>query len=335
MDASDTTTVRPMGVDLDWLPEGDREDAWRRTVGSGFEVYDLPDVLKASAKAWDLGQSLLTDATHPHQTFIRDRARARRDGEEHVRISVELTQSSWLGFAGQEVEVAPRQVHLFDMTQPLDKRVGGGRVLCLAVAREAVEAALPGVDVHGLTLGPSGALLAEHLRALRESLEGGATLAAGPLTTATLQLVAACVAPTASRVDAARSLLGDALLRRARRYIRARCEDVHLAPDEVARAVGASRASLYRAFEAEGGVASFIRRSRLEAARAALLNPADQRRIGEIAFGYGFSSEAQFSRAFRAAFDAAPRDVREGGAPTRAAGRLDRYWFLNPLAEAA
>ena len=72
-----------------------------------------------------------------------------------------------------------------------------------------------------------------------------------------------------------------------------------------------SRTQLYRLFEPLGGVARYIQEQRLVRACAELSNPAhDHRRIYEIAFAWGFSSEAHFSRLFRHTFGQSPSEVR-------------------------
>ena len=72
-----------------------------------------------------------------------------------------------------------------------------------------------------------------------------------------------------------------------------------------------ARTRLYRLFEPLRGVAGYIQEQRLGRAYAELANPArNHRRIYEIAFGLGFSSEAHFSRIFRSTFGLSPSDVR-------------------------
>ena len=330
MSRGETPSIQSFGLDLGKLPEADRIDAWSCTVGAGFEVSGLPRALAARARAWDLGDAVLTDVDHPQQTFVRDMARVRADGLDHVRVSVELTGGSRLGVDHSEIPVATRQAHLFDMGQPMTKVVGAGRVLCMALARDAVESVLPGVDLHGMTLGRSGAYVTEHFDALAKSLAAGDGAAPASLTLATLHMVAACVSPTLERLESARPVLTSALLQRARRFIRTHSENRSLSPDQIAKAMGVSRTTLYRAFEPDGGVGACIRRSRLEAARAALSSSKDRRRISEIADDYGFSSDAQFSRAFRAMFGASPRAFRDAPQPARPEARLDGYWLQQP-----
>ncbi|AFQ52074.1 helix-turn-helix domain-containing protein [Burkholderia cepacia] len=81
-----------------------------------------------------------------------------------------------------------------------------------------------------------------------------------------------------------------------------------------------SRAPLYRAFAEDGGVTRLIRNKRLDAAYLALrYQRGPARPIGAIAAEYGFSSSAQFLRAFRSHFGFTPSDAQRDGAMHAAA----------------
>lgn len=100
------------------------------------------------------------------------------------------------------------------------------------------------------------------------------------------------------------------LLDRARRLVDDQLGSKELTPDWLSARLNVSRSELYVAFDEAGGIARFIWRRRLEAVHAALLNPHDLRRINEIAFAFGFTSEAHFARAFRSAFGRTASETR-------------------------
>jgi AraC-like DNA-binding protein len=100
------------------------------------------------------------------------------------------------------------------------------------------------------------------------------------------------------------------VLTRARAYIQHNLLEPSLNPARISEALGVSRSTLYRLFEPLGGVTGYVWERRLQLARAALLDPKRVRRISEIAFQCGFSSEAHFSRSFRKAFNIRPSDLR-------------------------
>jgi AraC-like DNA-binding protein len=268
---------------------------------------------------------VLTDADHPRQTFVRDETTARRDGVDHILVSLELTTGIQVETSRGQEMVPPGRVTLFDLARPATKLAFPGRTVCLAMSRDLIEEALPSANVHGLTLGPLGRLMADHLRSLAEHGSRIDVAATALLTLSTVQLLAACVRPSAGNLEQARPLLTLALMQRAKRYVRANCCDPALSPEKVAAQIGASRTTLYRAFQLQGGISEYIRLSRLDSARAALTDKDDPRRIGEIAYAHGFANEAQFSRAIRSAFGASPRELRHDGRDFRS-GYTPEAW---------
>lgn len=84
-----------------------------------------------------------------------------------------------------------------------------------------------------------------------------------------------------------------------------------LTPKGIARAIGVSRTTLYRAFEQTGGVQAHVMARRLELSFAALAGRRGRSpSINQIAFRHGFTSDAHFTRAFKTRFGIRPSDVR-------------------------
>jgi AraC-like DNA-binding protein len=98
----------------------------------------------------------------------------------------------------------------------------------------------------------------------------------------------------------------------AKAFIAGHLGDPRLCADVVARAVGVTPRHLNRAFAAEQTtVAQYIVARRLDQARADLTSAhLAHFRIADIAFRWGFSSQAHFSRLFRARFGCSPSQVR-------------------------
>lgn len=92
-------------------------------------------------------------------------------------------------------------------------------------------------------------------------------------------------------------------------YIDARKDHPNLTAAAIARAIGCSRAGLYRMFERRGlAVADQIRIARLNHARALLRDPALD--IGDVALRCGYADLSAFGKAFRRRFGMTPRDWR-------------------------
>ncbi len=99
----------------------------------------------------------------------------------------------------------------------------------------------------------------------------------------------------------------DALKRLVERHL----DSPALSVEFICERSGWSRATVYRLFEAEGGLARYIRkRHLLRAYRELLSGQQPHRRIIDLAVAHQFSSEATFNRAFRRAFGIPPGKVR-------------------------
>lgn len=84
-----------------------------------------------------------------------------------------------------------------------------------------------------------------------------------------------------------------------------------LSPNWLAQELGVSVRNLYRAFEEGDSICQSIMRARLERSAADLGSPMLQSAsITEIAYRWGFTDSAHFSRAFRKRLACMPKDYR-------------------------
>ena len=94
-----------------------------------------------------------------------------------------------------------------------------------------------------------------------------------------------------------------------KRFIEANLS-VELTAETICEATGVSRATLYRIFQSDGGVAGVIQTRRLVRLRAALGDARDDRPLADIAEACGFKSESHMGRLFRKAFATSPGEYR-------------------------
>ncbi|GAA0622673.1 hypothetical protein GCM10009422_18310 [Brevundimonas kwangchunensis] len=217
---------------------------------------------------------------------------------------------------GRDVRAAPGAVQFRDLGRQAASRLDRVDLTVLVVPRTTAPPVLLAREVHGLVIPPDqpGArLLRNHLSSLEglaadlpdEQLETGIQA----LLLIALRLIGGTASPAPEPVAAA--------LYRTVRTVVARHVDSRIAagapaPDSLAlaRAAGVSRATLYRAFDAEGGVVRYIRERRLHHARTALrLRHERSETIASIAERFGFASATHFSRQFRERFGYLPSEV--------------------------
>ncbi|MEM9782088.1 MAG: AraC family transcriptional regulator [Pseudomonadota bacterium] len=95
-----------------------------------------------------------------------------------------------------------------------------------------------------------------------------------------------------------------------RQYVVANLQDQGLSVQRLQAVFGASRTTVYRAFEDVGGVARFVREQRLHAIYRRLCTaPPTYGVIRTVAEEFGFSDQSVFTRAFRSLHGVRPSDV--------------------------
>ena len=246
------------------------------------------------------------------QTLRRSDAQARRAGFDS--ISLILAYSPAAGRAGERsFACRPGSILFLDLARPSESRWSGLDVINLVVPRDQLPIWLSGADLHGLSLAPgdpAARLIASHLSAFAE-VAAQLTEAQGETAlNAALLLADRALAGAPASAPAQKAALYRAVREAANRYLETRILDPRLNADRIARACAVSRATLYRAFEDQGGVVRHLQRRRLDLAREALARRIDgMPAIADIAAAHGFSSPAHFSRAFRDRFGMPPSDV--------------------------
>ncbi len=106
------------------------------------------------------------------------------------------------------------------------------------------------------------------------------------------------------------SSVRDAHRRRAEHAILKDLSNPDLSPETIADAVGISKRYLHELFaEVNCTVSQFVREERLKAARDLLQMP-NPGQMSDIAYRFGFSDQAQFSRLFKAMFGQTPSGYR-------------------------
>lgn len=125
-----------------------------------------------------------------------------------------------------------------------------------------------------------------------------------------VELLALTLDRTSEVQTGAGSPVREAHRRRAESVILKDLSNPDLSPDTIADAVGISKRYLHELFaEVNSTVSQFVREERLKAARDLLQMP-NPGQMSDIAYRFGFSDQAQFSRLFKAKFGQTPSGYR-------------------------
>ncbi|MFJ9452019.1 AraC family transcriptional regulator [Herbaspirillum sp. NPDC101397] len=208
-----------------------------------------------------------------------------------------------------------------DMGQPMRMlRPTYAHVLAFFLPRATVEAEIADADaLHGQVLAytsPLTRLLLAHLVALSQDLRSMPPAAAEEAIRVCVDLLLAAFGKQQRLTGSARSAAQSVLRGQIQRHVQSHLYHKDLTPESVLRAFDLSRPTLYRMFESEGGLGTYIRNCRLREAAEELVS-LRRTAVMEIAYGLGFSSASDFTRAFRRAYGMAPQDFRALGLDLR------------------
>ncbi len=305
-------------LDTAQVPARERFPLWHAALSPTHDA-GLPDdsdatAFTASARGWLLGKALVLESRSTPQVLRRSPRRIRADQTDHYIIHLQR-KGRWIAdAAGRSVDAGPGSVLILDMARACDARTTEIENVNIVLARDALDCLLPPFSMHGLMLdGPMGTLLRDHVESLADNLPYMHPEESESVADATCRVIAACLAPSRENIARAGVWLAATRLRQVRAYIDAHISSPQLSAQSICAALGISRTTLYNACEPMGGVTAFIQKRRLRRIHALLADPNERRLISEIAYLFGFVSNAHFSRAFRNTFGYSPREAREIG----------------------
>ncbi|TCH99094.1 AraC family transcriptional regulator [Roseococcus sp. SYP-B2431] len=296
------------------LPRAHQLDAWRGWFSSVFEV-EKPDEARqgflAESRYWALDGFGIGQVSAPGLRAVRSRELVRRNPVDHWCLTLGQHDT---GIRTPEDSVAvPAGIpFLVSLGVDLASERAADERLHIYLPRDSFAEIATQLDAaRGLLLETGlGRLLGHFLRNLVRSLPELAPADLPQVNAAARAMIGACVIPTPERIRLAAGQIDATRRDRLRRIVRRNIESPQLDAGMLCGALGVSRTQLYRLLQGEGGVAHYIRKLRLEVGLARLSDPSHPGTIAEIAAQLGFEDASRFSRAFRQAFGATPREVR-------------------------
>jgi len=263
--------------------------------------------------------ALLVDTRATDQEYDRTPAHVARGAMDHFQITLCVEGEMRFSSGRREVTMGPGAICLIDMAQPNRTVLRGGgsrtRLMAIILQRAMLAPRLAHPDSATATLLPSNhphtRLLASHYAALTLPPEPEAGSAEATID-AIADIVAAAAGGTADIAAGVERAERHLYLAVIKRRIADNLETDALTADELCRHFQISRATLYRLFEADGGLSHYVKKQRLNLAFRQLISPsAEDTRLIDLAVGMRFSSDSTFIRAFRRKFGLTPGELRE------------------------
>jgi len=317
---------------------------FREAIAETSGVVPLGDArrFRVRSRVHHLGSAVLTDVRSSSLQYIRSARHVARAAYDHYEIAVNLNAEIRYQSGRRSVSVHPGDVTVVDSTRPTNASIRApvrdlARVPAIFVPRALVGSAMNATgDVHLRVLRRGdlrAKLLTEHVAHMLERIDRDPQAPFTP----TLPILTGLLASAFGTRSLSRRA-GEAMSRTAldslRRLIEGHIASPDLDADFICARSGWSRATVYRLFQAEGGLARYIRQRRLHwAFRELMSGRSPRRRIVDLAIDCQFASEATFSRAFHRLFGMPPGEVRAlaersrsdtpSGVPLRAVESLD------------
>lgn len=262
----------------------------------------------AKVRFWIMDPLLISEHRLDAFSFERDEAMVRSTPADHYSLVVLLEGTMRFPRPGGDLVVEAGGASLTDLTRPETMHASANRTIQIQIARWFLDEAMPPVDVHGpLPQTPAVKVLVDFLAALAPQLPHLPATSAAPLARVIRDLLANALSGLPPRPDPTDGR--QPVRQKARRYIDSQPMG-GLDLEQMCQALGLSRASLGRAFKADGGVLAYDRRRRLLALHSRLSDRAETRGVAELGYAYGFPDKAHLSRVFREAFGYSPSEVR-------------------------
>ena len=301
------------------IPAADRIEAWewnaRRFCGECR--FHFPNRRRfhgsmASKNLSGVGLSLFSSSALSFQKFPTASAHSEN---RFCTVITQLEGTRWYSQNDSVVVLKPGDSTLIDSAARWSSDCLGDCVrLYVRVPRWLIEdrlrtTTLPIARIISVATAPGGALFRLANSLYREA-EGLNSEEAAAMLETYFGVLSGCLG--VPRTDTAPEGNSDRILACIETFIEGHLAESTLGPVEVAAAVGISVRHAHRLFAKKGcTIGDWIRQRRLERCRADLACPRlHDRTITDIAFGWGFSESAHFSRSFKQQFGICPRTFR-------------------------
>ena len=264
-----------------------------------------------------VGEFLFADCYTDRIAQDRTIARISQDNARSIvfHVSFDSAPGSELSYPGKRTQTTLEGgIFAVDLDQPVQFRRAPCRHVTIFLPSALLHDVFPDASVlHGRTLSPRLPVvryLTRRVLSLATEIGSMAPAQAHRDLSEIVLLIAQAFGEQAGFRGSKSSLARAIAFDQARLYVHANLHDDNLSPERVVEALGLSRPTIYRLFQHEGGLGTYIRHARLRAAADELVAwPGVP--VQDIAFAHGFRSATDFTRAFRRAYALAPQDVRK------------------------
>ena len=293
-----------------------RYDAWVHLLNETFGTWGTQSNsnrdFNAEIKATDIGSLKVVECVCDPCGGQRTASTVRIDDEERLAIQLVVSGREHMRLGDQEAVLEAGDIFVWDTTQPMTFEVQQrlhkiSAVLPLQRFKEWMPDTWLSVPRHVKAGSPTSSLVGSFLSNLAFS-----NMADRPVNDTALIEAAIALFATRGNLTPADVTLRSSQLRLVKSSVMRRLSDPSLSVEKIAKQNAMSVRNLHWLFEENDETAwRFVVSERLKRCQRDLSNPTMRSRsITDIAFTWGFSDAAYFSRVFKEKFGASPSQFR-------------------------
>jgi AraC-like DNA-binding protein len=304
----------------DSAPEQLRQRYWQEVIGNTYFSLQLrfphADHFQGTLESWELGPFSLSRLQSDALGYERLRTHCQRE-DDHFLVTIPEQSGIEFSQFGRSVTCKPGGFILEHSNEPY--QFAYARPNSMWVVK------LPGNVLRNRLRNPDrfcamqfealsgvGMLFNEYLQLLirhRDNLSGRIEPLMGQQLT---ELLAVTLEDDPRVLHSNNSSVRSAHLRRVEEFIRRNLPDPDLAPERIATSCAISTRYLHLLFkETDRTVSQWIKELRLQAAYDHLRRSSGSTQIGQVAYQWGFTDQAQFCNAFKARYGLKPSEFRK------------------------
>ncbi|WP_296247886.1 helix-turn-helix domain-containing protein [Pseudomonas sp. UBA4194] len=306
----------------DTIAPRERSAYWQEVVCNTFVPLECqlatPEAFQGRLQARQLGELSVVDVCAQQQTVVRDARRIGFSNEEYVLLSLAREGRSLVLQEGREASLAAGDFAIYDTRRPYRLHFDGAfRQTVVQIPRASLQRRVGNLEyLTALRMSRNNPLerlvfdFLQGLSSLDNQLDDLHQLRLGEHG---MDLLAMALAER-SKGQLSQGSRRTALLFRIKDHVHAHLGNAELSLADISARFGISPRYINSLFQQEQtSFGRYLLASRLTACARDLREPALARRqISEIAYRWGFSDMAHFSRVFRAQYGEAAREYRRG-----------------------
>lgn len=308
-------------IDTAEFPLEHRFDALQDFIATNLDVTNAPNPMRglhpdASISVWRIGDVDAVASSADGVSAGRGASGKRVSRKGHIRVRLYENGHSLGNIGGREVAVGAGQILVSDVDLEVDWRHTQTDCVSLYIPYEGIGYD-PTRHVRFLTIDATtsiGRLVGDSMRSLKHMLPEVMSSQATAIERGLNGLIASTLVRERSDYQLEHEANAASLRHRRKQAIKRYIEE-HLADDDLdasrlTQVFFASRASIYRDFAEDGGIATYVRNRRLERAYSMLSERASYRGcIKQVAHTIGFHDQSSFNKLFRQRFGVCPSAV--------------------------